>query len=118
MESPDAVQNAQYKGHIADAYSCGVTLYILLAGRFPFGPADEDGSCSNAVRLQRLLTRVLAGDITPLPQVSASTARPWAKLLSTKVASTANTTRCVSVLLTLNNRHSSCCRERRKIGTP
>ena len=71
----DGAPTLQYTDSIADAYSCGVTLYVLLAGQFPFVHADEDSSCSSAVRLQRQLTRALAGDIVPVPQVPACLAR-------------------------------------------
>ena len=59
-------------------YSCGVSLYVLLSGEFPFSRADEDAGATNPVRLQRELRRALAGDVRPLPQVCGGPAAPGA----------------------------------------
>ena len=61
--------SSQYDGAAADVYSCGVSLYVLLSGEFPFSRADEDEGATMVVRLQRELRRALAGDVQPLPQV-------------------------------------------------
>ncbi len=50
-------------------YSCGVSLYVLLSGEFPFSHPDEDAGATTVVRLQRELRRALAGEVQPLPQV-------------------------------------------------
>ena len=59
----------QYEGAAADVYSCGVSLYVLLSGEFPFARAEEDADVTMVVRLQRELRRALAGDVKPLPRV-------------------------------------------------
>ena len=48
--------------------SCGVSLYLMLTGLFPFA-RDSDDECTNVVRMQRMFTRIIQGDYAPLEQV-------------------------------------------------
>lgn len=48
--------------------SCGVSLYLMLTGCFPFA-RDSDDECTNVVRMQRMFTRIIQGDYAPLEQV-------------------------------------------------
>jgi serine/threonine protein kinase len=58
-----------YDGKVADIWSCGVMLYVLLVGTFPFArQGDED--MKNAKALQMMFGRIIKADYDP-PEVPA-----------------------------------------------
>ena len=60
---------ASYDGKAADVWSCGVVLYTLLTGGFPFRDPEEQGM-NPVILLQRLFPRILAGNYEMPPGLS------------------------------------------------
>jgi serine/threonine protein kinase len=41
--SPEIVGKKEYRGDKADMWACGVVMYLILTGYFPFKCSDEKG---------------------------------------------------------------------------
>lgn len=58
--APEVLARESYNGKAADVWSCGVVLYTLLTGTFPFRDPEEQ-RLSQVALLQRLFPRILTG---------------------------------------------------------
>ncbi|GKU99017.1 hypothetical protein SLEP1_g11933 [Rubroshorea leprosula] len=52
--APEVLLRQQYDGKIADVWSCGVTLYVMLVGAYPFEDPDEPKDFRKTI--QRILS--------------------------------------------------------------
>ena len=41
--SPEIVSKKEYYGNAADIWACGVVMYVILTGLYPFKSLDEKG---------------------------------------------------------------------------
>ena len=67
--APEVLLHTVYDGKVADIWSCGVMLYIMLTGAFPFWRRGDERA-NSIVRLQQIFPRILAAEFEPPSGVS------------------------------------------------
>ncbi|KAK9804863.1 hypothetical protein WJX72_008981 [[Myrmecia] bisecta] len=68
--APEVLQYSKYDGKIADIWSCGVLLYVMVTGSFPFRSSAES-KLNPMVQLQQMFPRIVAADYERPKHVSA-----------------------------------------------
>uniref|UniRef100_A0A7S1SVZ9 Protein kinase domain-containing protein n=1 Tax=Tetraselmis chuii TaxID=63592 RepID=A0A7S1SVZ9_9CHLO len=73
--APEVISDRNYNGKNADIWSCGVILYSMLVGQYPFErPEDKAKGVTEHQKLQNVMKRILAVDYKFPKQVKISEA--------------------------------------------
>ncbi|KAI7836324.1 hypothetical protein COHA_009784, partial [Chlorella ohadii] len=66
--APEVFSGDKYEGEPADVWSCGVALYTMLVGAYPFQDPDHPSSAP------RMVQRIIRGQYSIPPEISLSPA--------------------------------------------
>eukprot|EP00890_Picochlorum_soloecismus_P002510 jgi/Picsp_1/325/NSC_00324-R1_snf1-like protein kinase len=71
--APEVIEGEKYDGTMADIWSLGVLLYVMLCGKYPFRRKEDDKMKATA-RMEALLNRIKAVEYTFPPHLELSDA--------------------------------------------
>lgn len=75
--APEVVRGGQYDGEKADLWSCGVMLYVMLVGRYPF---NADKNAKPGLHTQSVVKQIMNAEWSIPPEISISS--PCRELLT------------------------------------
>ncbi|KAL1348861.1 hypothetical protein AAHE18_07G110800 [Arachis hypogaea] len=81
--APEVLLRKEYDGKIADVWSCGLTLYVMLVGSYPFQDPDEPKISRRQLIInispecRHLVSRIFVADPTQRINIPEIRNHPW-----------------------------------------